>query len=164
MMNRQRFVGRGPTVTLVTDADEKERIAASVLHDLPDWFGIPESTAAYVEGCRAMPFWASVEDGRPVGFIALKETGPRTAEIYVMGVRKARHRRGTGTALWEAFRDWAKAHGYEYAQVKTVRRGCYDAYDRTNDFYEHLGFRALECFPTLWDEANPCQIYIQSIG
>ena len=151
-------------IAFITAPDEKECIAALVLRDLPEWFGIPESTAQYIAGCRSMPFWAAMRDGQPVGFIALKETSPRTAEIYVMGVLRNQQRKNFGTLLWEAFRDYARACGYEYAQVKTVRRGCYDVYDRTNDFYEHLGFRELECFPTLWDEWNPCQVYIQHIG
>lgn len=150
-------------IRFLTDADEKARVAALILGDLPEWFGIPESTAAYVSGCREMPFWAALENGRPVGFIALRATSAYAAEIFVMGVRKEKHGQGTGTALWEAFRTWASGHGFEYAQVKTVRRGCYPEYDRTNDFYEHLGFRALECFPTLWDEANPCQVYIRTL-
>lgn len=150
-------------IRFITDPDEKARVAALILADLPEWFGIPESTAGYVDGCRALPFWAAMEDGRPVGFIALKATSPYTAEIYVMGVLKEAQGQGRGTALWEVFRAWAKNHAYEYAQVKTVRRGRYAEYDRTNDFYEHLGFRALECFPALWDEANPCQVYIQHI-
>ena len=150
-------------IAFITDSDEKERISSLILRDLPDWFGLPDSTANYIRESRAMPFWAAMEDDRPVGFIALRETGPQTAEIYVMGVLKTLHGQGYGTALWEAFRDWARGRGYEYAQVKTVRRGCYEEYDRTNDFYEHLGFRELECFPTLWDEWNPCQVYIRSL-
>ena len=150
-------------IELINDPSGKARVASHILAGLPEWFGIPESTAAYVEGCRSAPLWAAMEDGRPVGFIALKETSPYTSEIYVMGVLKEKHGQGIGTALWEAFRAYAKDHGYEYAQVKTVQRGRYEEYDRTNDFYEHLGFRALECFPTLWDEANPCQVYIRSL-
>lgn len=150
-------------IDFITDPDGKERIAALILHDLPDWFGVPESTARYIADSRDKPFWAAMENGQPVGFISLQETSPYTAEIFVMGVLKERHGQGTGTALWEAFRAYAMDHGYEYAQVKTVRRGCYDDYDRTNDFYEHLGFRELECFPTLWDEGNPCQVYIRRL-
>ncbi|WP_253197933.1 hypothetical protein [Clostridium gasigenes] len=48
-------------------------------------------------------------------------------------------------------------------QVKTVKEGCYDEYDRTIAFYKNLGFKELECFPILWDEWNPCQIYIISL-
>lgn len=151
-------------IAFITDPQEKERIAAEVLISLPDWFGIPESTAEYIRESRSMPFWAAVEDGEAVGFIALKATGPCTAEIYVMGVKPGYHRRGIGRTLWEAFREYARAQGFRYAQVKTVRRGCYENYDRTNVFYESIGFEELECFPTLWDECNPCQVYVQYIG
>jgi nitroreductase len=48
-------------------------------------------------------------------------------------------------------------------QVKTVQMGCYEDYDRTNRFYQDVGFKELEVFPDLWDEANPCQIYVLSL-
>ena len=54
--------------------------------------------------------------------------------------------------------------GCEYAQVKTVQRGRCAEYDATNAFYRRLGFRELEVVPTLWDKANPCQIYVKYIG
>ncbi len=73
------------------------------------------------------------------------------------------HREGIGRALFEAFRQYAGAHGYSFLQVKTVQEGCYAAYDKTNAFYRSVGFRELECFPTLWDVKNPCQIYIMAI-
>lgn len=36
-------------------------------------------------------------------------------------------------------------------------------YDKTNKFYLALGFKEFEVFPTLWDEWNPCQIYVMAI-
>ena len=50
-----------------------------------------------------------------------------------------------------------------FIQVKTVQMGKYAEYDDTNRFYLSLGFKELEVFPTLWDEWNPCQIYIMAI-
>lgn len=147
----------------VTDAAEKRRIASAVLGDLPEWFGLPDSTAEYVRQCGELPLWAAVEAGEAVGFIALKQTSPYTAEICVMGVKKRWHRRGIGTLLWQAFLERARALGCEYAQVKTVAVGHYEEYDRTRMFYERLGFRALEVFPTLWDEWNPCLIMVQRL-
>lgn len=44
-----------------------------------------------------------------------------------------------------------------------MKEGCYAYYDRTNAYYKALGFRELECFPTLWDEQNPCQIYVMAV-
>lgn len=31
---------------------ERAAVAARILNALPEWFGIPESTAQYVEGCK----------------------------------------------------------------------------------------------------------------
>ena len=70
----------------VDDPSQKSQIAETILSQLPDWFGIPESTQEYINGCADKPLWVAVVDGKPVGFIVLKETSPATAEIYVMGV------------------------------------------------------------------------------
>ena len=42
--------------------------------------------------------------------------------------------------------------------------GKYDDCDDTNRFYQALGFKEFEVFPMLWDENNPCQIYVLYIG
>ena len=46
--------------TLREDFSPQERaaVAARVLAALPEWFGIPESTAQYVEDCKTLPFVA----------------------------------------------------------------------------------------------------------
>ena len=111
-----------------------------------------------------MPFWTCFEDEHPIGFIALKETSNVTAEIYVMGILKEYHRNGLGHLLWKAFLEYAKEYGYEYVQVKTVKKGQYKEYDITNAFYEKIEFKELECFPNLWDEWNPCQVYVKYIA
>ena len=53
--------------------------------------------------------------------------------------------------------------GYAFMQFKTVQIGRYEDYDRTNLFYRSLGFREFEVFPDLWDQDNPCQIYVMSL-
>ena len=57
----------------------------------------------------------------------------------------------------------AREKGYSFLQVKTVQMGKYEDYDDTNRFYISLGFKEFEVFPTLQDEANPCQIYVMSV-
>ena len=57
----------------------------------------------------------------------------------------------------------AKENGYSFLQVKTVQMGKYESYDATNRFYQALGFKELEVFPTLWDPWNPCQVYVMAI-
>ena len=149
--------------TAVQSPEEKTAISSKILYSLPEWFGLPESTAEYIETCRSLPFWAEYRDGSPIGFLAMQETSPYTAELYVMGVLKEYHRQGVGRALFAAFQEYAKSEGYEYLQVKTIDAGRYPEYDRTRLFYESLGFRKLETFPTLWDEWNPCLVLIQSV-
>ena len=58
----------------------------------------------------------------------------------------------------------AKKQGFSFMQVKTVQMGHYPEYDATNRFYQSLGFKEFEVFPTLWDEWNPCQIYVMFLG
>lgn len=143
---------------------EKRRIARTILSDLPDWFGIPEAIENYAEESAAQPFIAAVcEDGEVMGFMTLKETSPYTAELAVCGVKKRFHRCGAGSAMFETLRAFAAGQGYEYLQVKTVAAGMYPEYDATRMFYEHLGFRALEVFPLLWDESNPCLIMVMRL-
>ena len=98
-----------------------------------------------------------------MGFLYLEETGPATVEVYVMGVLKRCHRRGVGTALFQAAKSWAAEQGYSFMQVKTVQEGRYPEYDATNAFYRRLGFQEFEVFPALWDEWNPCQVYVLSL-
>ena len=150
-------------ISFIDNRNEKEEIAKGILNNLEDWFGVPENTNKLINCSKDMPFWADIESGQARGFIALKESSPYTVEVYVMGVLKEFHRNKIGYDLFKAFYDYAKEQGYLYIQVKTVKEGMYEDYDRTNKFYKSLGFKEFECFPTLWDKYNPCQVYIMSI-
>lgn len=147
----------------ITDPTEKKAIARNVLEALADWFGIEESREEYISGSAAWTFLAAREDHNTVGFLCLKETGKATVEIAVMGVLKDHHRRGIGRRLVEKAKEAARLKGYEFMQVKTVKMGVYADYDRTNLFYISCGFKELEVFPLLWDERNPCQVYVMSL-
>ena len=151
------------TIQRIEDPAEKIRIAREVLEALTDWFEVTETREGYITGSREWLFFAAMEDKEPTGFLCLKETGRSTVELAVMGVKKPYHRRGTGRALFNEARSYAVSTGYEFMQVKTVRMGCYEDYDRTNRFYLSLGFRELEVLPDLWDRANPCQIYVMAL-
>ena len=80
-----------------------------------------------------------------------------------MGVLQDHHRKGVGKSLFKYAKEIAIEKGYSFMQVKTVKMGVYEDYDKTNLFYQSLGFKELEVFPLLWDEANPCQIYVMSL-
>ena len=150
-------------IKLLTDSARKRAVAREILADLPEWFGIPESTEEYIRESGKMPFFAAVEGEDAVGFMALKETSSFACEIYVTGVKKRFHRQGAGRALFAAFEEYARAQGYRFVQVKTVAAGHYAEYDATRLFYERMGFMALEVFPTLWDENNPCLVMVKAL-
>lgn len=150
-------------IAYINNKEEKELIASIILTDLSDWFGLPDSTAKYVKDSKELPFWAEIEENTAKGFITLKENSKDTCEIYVMGVLKTVHNSGIGKRLFDAFYAYAKEHGYSFIQVKTVQEGRYKGYDQTNQFYKKIGFKEFECFPTLWDEWNPCQILVMAI-
>lgn len=151
------------TIRQEQEPDEKRRIAAQILADLPEWFGLPESTAEYVRESGENPMWTALLDGEEAGFIVQKQTSDAAVEICVMGVKKRYHRQGIGARLWQAFASDAREKGFSYAQVKTVAAGRYLEYDRTRAFYERMGFQALEVFPTLWDAWNPCLLMVQKL-
>lgn len=151
------------TIRQITDPSERETISRAVLEALRDWFEIDETREAYIRKSRDMVCFAAFDADVPVGFLCLKETGKQTVELAVMGVLKPYHRGGIGRQLFTAAAAFAREAGYQFMQVKTVREGVYPDYDATNRFYKSLGFCELEVFPDLWDEANPCQVYVMSL-
>ena len=94
---------------------ERSRLCERVLRDLPEWFGIEEARTAYIRDVAGLPTFGF--DGDAI--LSLKLHTPRAAEIYVMGVRRARHGQGIGTALLRAAEEYLSARGVEYLQVKT---------------------------------------------
>ena len=149
-------------VVEIEDAAERSRVAEAVLRDLPEWFGIEESTAAYVRGAATLPTFAVEPDA---GFLCLKQHTPRAAELYVMGVRRDEQRRGLGRALVGAAESWCRAHGIRYLQVKTLGPSRPSpGYEATRAFYEAVGFVALEELHGLWGEDNPALIFVKDVG
>jgi coenzyme F420-0:L-glutamate ligase/coenzyme F420-1:gamma-L-glutamate ligase len=149
-------------VVEIEEPAERSRIAEAVLRDLPEWFGIEEATRRYIEDAAMLPTLA-VEPH--LGFLCLKQHAPRAAEVYVMGVRRERHRRGIGRALVAEAERWCRAHGIRYLQVKTLGPSRPDpGYDATRAFYEAVGFAALEELHGLWSHDNPTLILVKDVG
>ncbi len=147
-------------IECIENPESKKAIARKVLEALRDWFGIDESREQYIAESANEIFVAAREGNEYVGFLCLKETGRETVELAVMGVLREHHRSGIGKSLFEAAKAIALDEGYLFMQVKTVKMGVYEDYDITNRFYQSCGFREFEVIPGLWDEANPCQIYV----
>jgi coenzyme F420-0:L-glutamate ligase / coenzyme F420-1:gamma-L-glutamate ligase len=149
-------------VVEIQDPAERSRIAEAVLRDLPDWFGIEESTRRYIDDAATLPTLVVEPDA---GFLCLKRHTPRAAEIYVMGVRRAQHRKGIGRTLVAEAERWCRARGIRYLQVKTLGPSRPDpgGYDATRAFYAALDFVALEELHGLWDENNPTLLLVKDV-
>ena len=148
----------------IHDKQEKRQISTGILKSLPDWFGIPESTQEYINESSKLPFFAAIDESKPLGFISIKENNQYTAEIYVMGVLPDYHKQGIGRSLFNRALGWTKEYGYEFLQVKTLDASHPDIYYAgTRKFYLSMGFKPLECLPKLWGKENPCLIMIQYI-
>lgn len=150
------------TYTRVHDPQIKSVYVAEVLADLPEWFGLPDSTKAYIQEAQALPLWAAHVGQEVVGFVTLTHSSEDCADIHCLGVKKAYHGQSIGQHLMHLLEDHA-SETYSYIQVKTVDEGKYEAYDHTNVFYKKLGYKKLEVFPKLWDEWNPCLIWIKKL-
>lgn len=151
------------TFEQIIEPQMKEKAVRKVLEALPDWFAIEEGRERYIAESAEQICIGAIQDAEYVGFCCLKETGKDTLELAVIGVLKEYHRQGIGRELFVIAKNIAHEKGYSFLQVKTVQMGKYENYDDTNRFYISLGFKEFEVFPTLWDEANPCQIYVMSV-
>jgi coenzyme F420-0:L-glutamate ligase/coenzyme F420-1:gamma-L-glutamate ligase len=148
-------------VVEIEDPAERSRIAEAVLRDLPDWFGIEESTRTYIKDAATLPTFVVEPD---LGFLCLKQHTPAAVELYVMGVRRSQHRQGIGRALVEAAESWCRARGIPYLHVKTLGSSRPDpGYDATRSFYEAMGFVALEELDGLWGEGNPALVLVKDV-
>lgn len=150
-------------IVQIKDKKKKQEIAYKILNALPEWFGIPEALEEYVINSTNFLFWAEIEEEQALGFAVLRESSKDAAELYVMGVLPEYHRKGIGRRLFQQLYAYCQEHPYEYLQVKTVDEGYYEEYDRTRKFYESVGMKRLEVFPTLWDPWNPCLLLVMHI-
>jgi GNAT superfamily N-acetyltransferase len=148
-----------------------------LLRRLPTWFGIESSVVEYIESARQIPAYlawphglapdglasASCPPDRAAGALLAVRHYPRSAEIYLMAVDPAVHRRGAGRALVTALESDLIADHVEFLQVKTLGPSHPDpGYARTRQFYAGVGFQPLEEITGLWP-GNPCLIMIKAL-
>ena len=138
--------------------EKRGAICREVLESLPEWFSIPPAIDDYVASADELPMMASFDDaGEAIGFVSVKVHTPFAAELHVIGVKRAWHRRGIGRALVEAAVDFATSQRLRFLTVKTLSASHSDAnYAQTRLFYQAVGFIPIEEFPNLWGPDNPC--------
>ncbi len=150
-------------IEFILDSKTKKIICKQILENLNEWFEDSSARENYIQTCATLPFWCYKLNEEVAGFICLKPTSPVAMELYVMGVKKDKQRQKIGEKLFTAALNFSKQNNYKFMHVKTVKFGVYPEYDITNNFYKKVGFEPLEVIEDLWDENNPCQLYILSI-
>lgn len=152
------------TIRKIEDHQIKSKICEQVLRDLPEWFGIEDSTLAYIKGVKTNIFLAASIEDNDIGFIAFKKHFEGSYEINVMGVLKSHHGQSIGKSLLSEGEKLLKNTGGKFLQVKTLSESRKDEnYEKTRKFYLGQGFVPVEEFKTLWDEFNPCLQLIKSL-
>jgi GNAT superfamily N-acetyltransferase len=122
------------------DPDAVREILASV----PEWFGIPDANASYVEDAGRLPSYVAVDEDDVVGVALLTEHFPHARELHLIAVRRDRHRQGIGRLLLAAVEQDLRAERVRLLEVHTVGPSSEsEAYARTREFYLAQGFVAM---------------------
>jgi ribosomal protein S18 acetylase RimI-like enzyme len=152
---------------VVTMGDRSPDTVRRLLGLLPGWFGIESANANYVEEAARLPTYLAFPHGgddQPAGVLLAARHFPGAAEIYLMAVDPALHRRGAGRALVGALERDLVADGVGLLQVKTLGPSHPDpAYRATRLFYQSMGFEPLEEIADLWP-GNPCLIMVKTLN
>ncbi len=136
----------------------------AILRSLPDWFGIEAAIVSYRRDIESMDTYVAEAAGQLVGFITVRIHNEYSAEIQVMAVSAAHHRKGIGRELVVHAEQVLRAQSVEYLQVKTLGPSRpSEHYQRTREFYADVGFRPLE-ENQLWGEVNPCLMMVKHLG
>jgi GNAT superfamily N-acetyltransferase len=141
--------------------DDAERI----IRDLPEWFGMEDANAAYVEAARVLPTFVARRGDKIVGVCLVRRHNPVSAEIELLAVTRSHHRQGIGRQLSERVERDLRDDGVVLLQVKTFGpSGVSEEYARTRAFYASVGFVPLEERIDIWGPDNPCLISVKPLA
>lgn len=151
-------------IKLIEKTIEKKRIATEVLRNLPEWFGIEESTLGYIENVQNYTFIAAYIEDTAVGFYSVREENRHVLDMYVLGVLKEFHNQGVGTELQKFVDNYALEKGYDFLMVLTLAEKVRNPeYLLTRRFYLNMGFIDFYQDDNIFDKKNPCQIMIKKL-
>jgi GNAT superfamily N-acetyltransferase len=153
---------------IVTSGAQSPETVRRLLGLLPALFGIESSNAHYIDVAADLPTYlawpAADAAAEPAGVLLAARHFPGAAEIYLMAVDPALHRRGVGRALVEALERDLVADQVRLLQVKTLGPSHPDpGYARTRMFYQGMGFAPLEEIADLWP-GNPCLVMVKVLA
>ncbi len=125
----------------IQDPERKSEVCAELIATLPEWFGIAEANARYVAEMKTKETFGAFDRGQSMGLIALRYHFSATAEVWWLGVRAGRHRKGIGSGLLRLAKTRARDRGCTAMAVMTMSpRSPNSAYAQTRAFYRSRGF------------------------
>lgn len=149
------------SILLLSNEQLLKNIIEEILLDLPEWFGIPESTQEYIIKGSKLPTFVAYLHQEAVGFISLKENSNSEIELYVLGVKRKYHRHGIGKTLISKVIQYCIEKRYKSILVMTLDESYvpFDKnYDATRKFYEAVGFIKIKVDNEIWGEYCPCLV------
>jgi GNAT superfamily N-acetyltransferase len=136
-------------VTVRGPLQGQSRLCARILADLPEYFGLEDSNAAYACSADTLPSFVGAVDGRDVGLLLLAQTSDVAVELHLIAVLREFHRVGLGV---------------HWFHVKTLApRDPDSGYARTRAFYAAMGFEPLEEIVQVWGPDNPCLLLVKRL-
>ena len=151
-------------IVKIDDEKLKSEICNSILRSLPLWFGIESAIIAYVNDVKTLETWGVRDANEFVGFASVRKHFAQSAEIHVMGIHEAYHRKGFGGQLLKVIEEELHAQGFKFLTVKTLSEARQNReFDLTRNFYLKAGFVPLEEFKTLWGTDNPCLLLVKNL-
>ena len=167
MTNASRTDRRSPLgeqIELRRPPDHKARIFWQVIEQPPAWFGRPDANRRYQADAERLPMIAAYDGDEPVGFLSLADRTKTAAEIVVMAVAPAHHRRGVGRRLVQAAMLDCATTGRSALFVRTLGEAHPDPhYAGTRHFYRAVGFVAVEESTTEWGPDTPSLLMAKPI-
>jgi len=137
-----------------------------VLASLPDYF-TPDTHESARRGLSDHRAWVATRGGEVIGFVLVERRYPATAEITFAAVLRDDQGSGVGTELVDTALATLAEEGVAIVEVKTLDASAgYEPYVATRAFWEHRGFRQVDCIDPLpgWQPGNPAAIYIAAIA
>lgn len=139
-------------------------LCARLLADLPEYFALADSNAAYVRSADTLPSFVAGRDGRDAGLLLLKQTSDVAVELHLIAVLREFQGLGLGGALVRAAEAQLRAQGTHWFHVKTLSPRDPDPhYAKTRAFYVALGFEPLEEIVEVWGPQNPCLLLVKRL-
>ena len=151
-------------VTVRGPLQGQSRLCARILADLPEYFGLEDSNAAYARSADTLPSFVGGLDGRDAGLLLLGQTSDVAVELHLIAVLREFHKVGVGGALVRAAQAHLCTQGVHWFHVKTLApRDPDSGYARTRAFYAAMGFEPLEEIVQVWGPDNPCLLLVKRL-